>query len=190
MLCMKNLDLKCQLGPTQLRYKWSRISYSLWLNCHSDSTVPLLRRIHCLSFINQGQRKKKLEARAIREAKEEEQRKAVDLEHEQYQSKLRKEAIEKAKTQQYYQTDRVKGFHVSQSIKQACMCLCRTCRYTIEIRMIFNGTSLEPLTKKVFKKRCEILQSALLLTEVLKEREAQMELKKLKEQAMIGQVKL
>lgn len=83
-----------------------------------------------------GQRQRKLEARKLREAKEEEEKKAVDLEEAKYQAQQRKEAIEKAKTQQYYQTDRVKKFH-----------------------------------------------SALQLTEVLKEREAQLELKDLKAQA-------
>lgn len=36
----------------------------------------------------------------------------VDKEEAEYQERKRKEAIEKAKTQLYYQTDRVKGFHV------------------------------------------------------------------------------
>ncbi|XP_046568387.1 coiled-coil domain-containing protein 173-like [Haliotis rubra] len=86
-----------------------------------------------------GQRQRKLEARKIRERREEEERVKVDLEEAQYQAAQRKEAIEKAKTQQYYQTDRVKAFH-----------------------------------------------GALLLTEVLKEREAQLELKQLKERASEG----
>lgn len=34
------------------------------------------------------------------------------MEEAKYQAQIRKEAIEKAKTQQYYQTDRVKEFHV------------------------------------------------------------------------------
>ncbi|RUS71231.1 hypothetical protein EGW08_021012 [Elysia chlorotica] len=89
-----------------------------------------------------GQRQRKLEARRIREEKEEEERKVIDLEEAKFQAQQRKEAIEKAKTQQYYQTDRVKAFH-----------------------------------------------SALTLTEVLKEREAQVELKRLKEMAMIDQDK-
>ncbi|XP_051566870.1 cilia- and flagella- associated protein 210 [Myxocyprinus asiaticus] len=77
-----------------------------------------------------GQRQKKLEAKKVREAIEEEERKQIDIEEVKYQAQMRKEAIEKAKTLQYYQIDRVKGFH-----------------------------------------------SALLLAEVLKEREAQIELK-------------
>ncbi|KAI3356228.1 hypothetical protein L3Q82_017472, partial [Scortum barcoo] len=77
-----------------------------------------------------GQRQKKLEAKKIREEIEEEKRKLIDKEEARYQEQKRKEAIEKAKTQLYYQTDRVKGLH-----------------------------------------------RALLLTEVLKEREAQIELK-------------
>jgi len=37
----------------------------------------------------------------------------IDLEEAQFQAHQRKDAIERAKTQQYYQTDRVKSFHVS-----------------------------------------------------------------------------
>ncbi|XP_022596635.1 coiled-coil domain-containing protein 173 [Seriola dumerili] len=77
-----------------------------------------------------GQRQKKLEAKKIREQIEEEKRKMTDIEEAKYQEQKRKDAIEKAKTQLYYQTDRVKGLH-----------------------------------------------RALLLTEVLKEREAQIEVK-------------
>ncbi|CAB1328481.1 unnamed protein product, partial [Coregonus sp. 'balchen'] len=76
-----------------------------------------------------GQRQQKLEAKKIREELEEEERKQMDIEEAKYQAQKRKEAIEKAKTQQYYETDR----------------------------------------------------SALLLTEVLKEREAQIELKQRKQ---------
>lgn len=64
----------------------------------------------------QGTRTRKLEARKLREQKEEEEKQAIDLEEAKYQAQKRKEAIEKAKTQQYYQTDRVKNFHVSQSL--------------------------------------------------------------------------
>ncbi|XP_015214435.1 cilia- and flagella- associated protein 210 [Lepisosteus oculatus] len=80
-----------------------------------------------------GQRQKKIEAKKLREEIEEEEKRQIDLEEAQYQAERRKEAIEKAKSQQYYQTDRVKRFH-----------------------------------------------SALLLTEILKEREAQIELKQKK----------
>lgn len=64
----------------------------------------------------QGTRTRKLEARKLREQKEEEEKQAIDLEEAKYQAQKRKEAIEKAKTQQYYQTDRVKNFHVSKSL--------------------------------------------------------------------------
>ncbi|XP_068669866.1 cilia- and flagella- associated protein 210-like [Montipora foliosa] len=78
----------------------------------------------------EGQRLKKLQARQIREEKEEEERVKIDEEEAKHQAQKRKEAIERAKTLQYYQTDRVKTFH-----------------------------------------------GALLLTEVLKERDAQIEMK-------------
>ena len=37
----------------------------------------------------------------------------IDREEAELQAKQRKEAIDRAKTLLYYQTDRVKGFHVS-----------------------------------------------------------------------------
>ncbi|XP_029315206.1 coiled-coil domain-containing protein 173 [Cottoperca gobio] len=77
-----------------------------------------------------GQRQKKLEAKKIREEIEEEKKKLTDKEEAKYQEQQREEAIEKAQTQLYYQTNPVEGLH-----------------------------------------------RALLLTEVLKEREAQTELK-------------
>ncbi|PVD29918.1 hypothetical protein C0Q70_09177 [Pomacea canaliculata] len=87
-----------------------------------------------------GQSQQRLEARKAREAKEEEEKRLIDIEEAKFQAEKRKAAIEKAKTQQYYQTDRVKNFH-----------------------------------------------SALILTEVLKEREAQIELAHLKAKASEGE---
>lgn len=66
-----------------------------------------------ISMHSQGQRKKRLEAKKIREEIEEEKKKQLDLEEAKFQEQKRKEAIERAKTLQYYQLDRVKGFHVS-----------------------------------------------------------------------------
>lgn len=66
-----------------------------------------------VSYLWKGQREKKLEAKKIREELEEEKRKQIDVEEAQFKEQQRKEAIEKAKTQLYYQTDRVRGFHVS-----------------------------------------------------------------------------
>ncbi|XP_072274402.1 cilia- and flagella- associated protein 210 [Pyxicephalus adspersus] len=77
-----------------------------------------------------GFRQKRLKAKQLREEKEEEEKKKIDLEEAQYQAEKRREAIENARTKQYYQTDKVKTFH-----------------------------------------------SALLLTEVMRERDAQIELK-------------
>ncbi|XP_075465237.1 cilia- and flagella- associated protein 210 [Ascaphus truei] len=80
-----------------------------------------------------GLRQKKLKAKQLREEKEEEEKQRIDIEEAKFQAEERREAIEKAKTKQYYHNDKVKNFH-----------------------------------------------SALLLTEVMKEREAQIELKKKK----------
>ncbi|KAG7315711.1 hypothetical protein KOW79_020577 [Hemibagrus wyckioides] len=81
-----------------------------------------------------AQRQKRLELKRIKKEIEEEKLKQLDLEEAKFQAMKRKEAIERAKTLQFLQTDRVKRFH-----------------------------------------------SAVLMTEVLKEREAQIELKKRKE---------
>ncbi|XP_069838944.1 cilia- and flagella- associated protein 210 [Dendropsophus ebraccatus] len=77
-----------------------------------------------------GLRKEKLQAKKLREEREEEEKKRMDLEEAQYQAEKRRQAIENARVKQYNQNDKVKTFH-----------------------------------------------SALLLTEVIKERDAQMELK-------------
>uniref|UniRef100_A0A8C1PC57 Trichohyalin-plectin-homology domain-containing protein n=1 Tax=Cyprinus carpio TaxID=7962 RepID=A0A8C1PC57_CYPCA len=128
--------------------EWQRLQDSVnGINQHNSSVTAAAQQREALRMRSKelvkhwsntiaGQRQKKLEAKKIREAIEEEERKQIDIEEEKYQAQIRKEAIEKAKTQQYYQTDRVKGFH-----------------------------------------------SALLLAEVLKEREAQIELKCMKQNA-------
>lgn len=78
-----------------------------------------LQRLHNLSKERvskwgntiQGQRLAKLRARDLRNAKEEEQKLVLDAEEAERQAKERKEAIERARTMKYYQTDNVKGFH-------------------------------------------------------------------------------
>ena len=48
----------------------------------------------------------------IREQEEEERKKIVDLEEEKLAAERRREHIEKAKQLQYYETDRIRTFHV------------------------------------------------------------------------------
>ncbi|XP_077071483.1 cilia- and flagella- associated protein 210 [Siphateles boraxobius] len=128
--------------------EWQRVQDSVnGVNHHNRSVIAAAEQREALHMRSKelvkhwsntiaGQRQKKLEAKTIREAIEEEERKLLDIEEAKYQAQIRKEAIEKAKTLQYYQNDRVKGFH-----------------------------------------------SALMLAEVLKEREAQIELKRMKQNA-------
>jgi len=59
----------------------------------------------------QGQRQRKLEARKERLEAEELELQRIDREEAKFQQAKRREAIDKAKTLQYYQTDRVKNFH-------------------------------------------------------------------------------
>ncbi|KAI9009469.1 hypothetical protein BC832DRAFT_538588 [Gaertneriomyces semiglobifer] len=58
-----------------------------------------------------GQRRKRLQARAARQAQEEAERVRMDLEYAREEEVRRQEAIERAQRLQYYQTDAVKGFH-------------------------------------------------------------------------------
>lgn len=60
----------------------------------------------------QGSRRHKLEQKKIREDKLEQERLAVDLEHEKLMAEERRKALDKAKLQQYHETDKVKSFHV------------------------------------------------------------------------------
>ena len=82
--------------------------FPVWFLFLSDYVIAVL---HLLSL--QGASEKKLDATRLRRIKDEEEKKQIDIEEAKYHAQKRKEAIEKAKTQQYYQTDRVKKFHVS-----------------------------------------------------------------------------
>lgn len=55
----------------------------------------------------------------------------IDIEEAKYQAQKRKEAIERAKTLQYYKTDRVKGFHV-------CFCVDNFFTLTFTVHVITN----------------------------------------------------
>jgi len=59
----------------------------------------------------EGQRQRKLQARAERLENEELEQQKIDKEEAKFQQAKRKEAIDQAKTLQYYETDRVKNFH-------------------------------------------------------------------------------
>ena len=59
-----------------------------------------------------GSRRHKLQQKSIRENKQEEKRRAVDLEHAQWMAEERRKALDKAKLLQYHETDRIKTFHV------------------------------------------------------------------------------
>ncbi|NWX38470.1 CC173 protein, partial [Notiomystis cincta] len=53
----------------------------------------------------------KLQAKKLREEKEEEERKLLDLEEAKFQAAKRKEVIDRAKTYLFYQDSRIKHFH-------------------------------------------------------------------------------
>nr|CAB3228274.1 coiled-coil domain-containing protein 173 [Phallusia mammillata] len=148
-----NLPTEADLRQVKVlpRNEWDRIQSSLY---SKEREMENLRQAHAerealhaqsqdivkhWSNTIAGQRLKKLEARKLREEKEEESRVQLDIDEAKFQAAKRKDAIDKAKTVQYFQTDRIKGFH-----------------------------------------------GALLLTEVLKERDAQIELKKQKEALTVG----
>jgi hypothetical protein len=53
--------------------------------------------------------------RRVREQEEEERKKVLDVEEERLAAERRREQIEKAKQLQYYETDRVRTFHVNKN---------------------------------------------------------------------------
>lgn len=61
----------------------------------------------------QGARERKLELKKIREEEDEQRRKLLDIEEEKLAAERRREHIEKAKQLKYYETDRVRTFHVN-----------------------------------------------------------------------------
>ena len=88
--------------------------------------------INTLHLLMQGQRLKKLQARRLREEKEEQEKVKIDQDEMEYQAKCREEAIQRAKTLLYQQTDRVKTFHVREwasGCTCTCICMVHTCTY-------------------------------------------------------------
>ncbi|VDP63094.1 unnamed protein product [Schistosoma curassoni] len=65
-----------------------------------------------------GSREKKLEDRSNRLADEEKGRMAIDRKEEKFQVEQRKKAVDKAKQQLYYETDRVRSLHVNSYYNQ------------------------------------------------------------------------
>jgi hypothetical protein len=53
-----------------------------------------------------------LEQKKIREDRDEGQRNTVDVEHEKVMAEERKKQLDQAKLLQYYDTDKIKTFHV------------------------------------------------------------------------------
>ena len=58
----------------------------------------------------------KLLARKLREEAEEHDKQRIDVQEAQFQARKRKEAIDKAKTDQYFDSDRLKTFKVSSNV--------------------------------------------------------------------------
>ncbi|XP_025902506.1 coiled-coil domain-containing protein 173-like [Nothoprocta perdicaria] len=126
--------------------EWERIQDSLGSTAREAARVLAERRARTEMHLRSkaavkdwpntimGLAQRKLKAKNLSKERKEEEKRLIDLEEAQFQAAKRKEAIDQARTYQYYRNERVKGFH-----------------------------------------------SALLLTEVLKERDAQVEFKKLKQ---------
>lgn len=132
------------------RDDWNRLQSVLHPDDRNSETIRIEERhqLHELSKESvagwtdtiAGLRQQKLEAKAIREQKEEERKVQIDIEEARYQAQKRKEAIQRARTLQYAQTDRAKT-----------------------------------------------LQGAVVLTDVLREREMQVGIKQMREEALAAQ---
>jgi len=118
---MHNIDVrKVTVLP---RDTWNRITSRLDSKTvtekQTESRIAERKRLHEKSktvvknWSNtiEGQRQRKLAARAERMDNEELEQQKIDKEEAKFQQAKRKEAIDQAKTLQYYETDRVKNFH-------------------------------------------------------------------------------
>ncbi|XP_042302615.1 coiled-coil domain-containing protein 173 [Sceloporus undulatus] len=105
------------------RAEWQRIQDSLTARAREAAQIRAERKerkdLHLKSqalvknWTNTiaGMSQMKLKAQKVRKERQEEERRKIDLEEAKYQAQKRKEFIEKAKMQQYYENERVKGFH-------------------------------------------------------------------------------
>jgi len=80
-----------------------------------------------LKFLLQAIRERKFELRKLREQEEEERKKELGLEEEKLAAERRREYIEKAKQTRYYETDRIRTFHVKFFIGTFVFLLFRFC---------------------------------------------------------------
>jgi len=105
------------------RSEWKRIQDRLKPQSEDETKMQAIiadrERLHQKSMDTvknwsntiQGQRNRKLQARKLRLEAEEIELQKIDKEEAKYLQAKRREALDKAKTLQYYQTDRVKEFH-------------------------------------------------------------------------------
>lgn len=105
------------------RSEWERIQDRLKPQSEDEAKMQAIiadrERLHQKSMDTvknwsntiQGQRNRKLQARKLRLEAEEIELQKIDKEEAKYLQAKRREALDKAKTLQYYQTDRVKEFH-------------------------------------------------------------------------------
>ncbi|KAK4472063.1 hypothetical protein MN116_005436 [Schistosoma mekongi] len=112
-----------------------------------------------------GGRQKKLEERANRLAEEEKAKLAIDYEEAKYQAEQRKKAIDKAKLQLYYETDRVRLLHsgltLTETLKERDM--------QLEFKQLKN--KLEEKKEKIYvEKMRKTIESAIKKEQVEAER--------------------
>ena len=74
----------------------------------------------------QGDIKLKHLCRKLRDEAEEEDRKEIDIEEKKYQAQKRQKAIEKAKSDQYFESDRLKAFRVENFCNYYVVCFSAT----------------------------------------------------------------
>jgi len=134
-----------------------------------------------------GQRNKKLQDRRTRLQNEEAQLQAIDKEEAEYQRAKRREAIDKAKTLQYFQTDRVKEFHgamlLSEVLKERDEQLVmrkKINKIQKDKQAYFDGQYIEE-----FKKQCENEQNAILMSKAYTEEVANYQKKQINLKAEI-----
>lgn len=123
----------------------------------------------------EGSRRHKLQQKTIREAKNEAERQAVDIEFAKVMAVERKAALEQAKLKQYHETDKVKSFHSAMKLSE----VLKEREAQIELKKLIDEIKLEQ--EREIAAQFQQIQSAKDIKEVEKYRKKQIEVDQLRE---------
>ncbi|XP_070587809.1 cilia- and flagella- associated protein 210 [Erythrolamprus reginae] len=154
--------------------EWQRIQDSLTVRARETARILAERKArkdlhlksqalvknwpHTIAGISQ----QKLKNKEVRQQREEEERRLIDLEEAKYQARKRKEKIEQVKLQQYYENDRVKNFN-------------RALLYSEVLKERDAQIEFRKKHKDLYKRKIEAIEQERLKAEQLQEEKDKIE---------------